>query len=134
MNTFIILSIITVVFLVAGILVNHYTYEDGWSFLLVCIGVLALCGLIGAGVSLINKNTRFVAVQNEYQVITEMIESYDGQDFGNMASLTEAVVHMNQVIARHKAHYNSPWTGLWYSEDIANLEPIRFTGKTPKRE
>ena len=88
MNTFIVLSIIAVVFLVAGILVNRYTYEDGWVFLLVCIGGLAVCGLVGAGVSLINKNTRFIAIQNEYQVITEMVESYDGQDFGNIRHTT----------------------------------------------
>jgi hypothetical protein len=38
----------------------------------------------------------------------------------------EKAVGMNCTIANHKAHYDSKWTGLWHSERIARLEPIRF--------
>jgi hypothetical protein len=58
-----------------------------------------------------------------------MVESYDGQDYGNMSSLVEAVVDMNETIATNKAQYDSKWVGLWYSEKIANLEPITFGKK-----
>lgn len=31
---------------------------------------------------------------------------------------------MNNKIARHKTYYDNKWIGIWFSEDIANLEPI----------
>ena len=130
MLTFIALAIVTVILIVAGIILDKYTYMEFLPGFLVAIGGGTALTAIIWGLFLININTRFQATLNEYQVITEMIDSYDGQDFGNMAALTEQVVKMNNTIASHKAHYTSPWTGLWYSEDIANLEPIRFDRKT----
>ena len=31
---------------------------------------------------------------------------------------------MNNKIARNKAYCNSPWVGIWFSEEIGNLDPF----------
>lgn len=31
---------------------------------------------------------------------------------------------MNNKIARHKTYCNNLWTGIWFSEEIGNLEPF----------
>ena len=36
------------------------------------------------------------------------------------------------ALALLNAHYKSKWTSQWFSEDIANLEPITFAKKTDK--
>ena len=128
MHTFVTLIVATIILFVIGFLVEKFTsYDYEWiSFVSVGIGVCTLIALVISALSLINVNTRFEATQNEYQVIREMVESYDGQDYGNMTALTESVVKINSKIANHKAHYKSEWTGPWFSEDIANLEPITF--------
>ena len=137
MFTFILLFIISFVGLTVGVIVDKFGRSsdlDWLAGLSVSVFVFTFIALIITACTLININTRFEATKNEYAVIREMVESYDGQDYGNMTALTESVVDMNTKIARHKAHYKSKWTGLWYSEDIANLEPITFSQKTEKKE
>ncbi len=128
MYTIILLSILTVVGFVAGWLIDMYTYADGWSFVFYVTGVISVISLTVALCLLINIDRRFDASVYRYETTVEMVNSYAGQDYGNMGSLVEQVVSVNNSIAEHKAHYNSKWTGLWYSERIANLEPIKFGG------
>jgi len=128
MLTIILLSILTVVGLVVGWLINRYTYSDVWSFISYSTGFISGLALITALCLLINIDRRFDADVYQYETTVEMVNSYAGQDYGNMGALVEQVVHVNNSIAVHKAHYNSKWTGLWYSERIANLEPIKFGG------
>ena len=129
MLTFILLLLVTIIGIVGGYLLDKYTWQDGLSVAFMGTGVIVLLGTIITALSLININTRFEATLNEYEMITQMVESYEGQDYGNMSNLTKEVVEMNLKIAQHKAHYKSNWTGLWYSEEIANLEPINFDRK-----
>jgi len=128
MLTIILLSILTVVGLVVGWLIDRYTYADVWSFISYATGFISGLALITALCLLINIDRRFDASVYRYETTVEMVNSYIGQDYGNMGSLVEQVVRVNNSIAEHKAHYNSKWTGLWYSERIANLEPIKFGG------
>jgi hypothetical protein len=128
MLTIVLLSILTVVGLVAGWLIDKYTYADGLIIASYTIGIVSAMALITSLCLLINIDRRFDASVYRYETTVEMVESYTGQDYGNMGSLVEQVVSVNNKIAEHKAHYNSKWTGLWYSERIANLEPIKFSG------
>lgn len=132
MLTIILLSILTVVGLVVGWLIDRYTYADGWSFTFYTTGVISAISLIIALCLLINIDRRFDAAVYRYETTVEMVNSYTGQDYGNMGSLVEQVVRVNNSIAEHKAHYKSKWTGLWHSERIANLEPIKFGGDKNK--
>ena len=128
MSTIILLFILTVVGFVAGWLIDKYTYSDGWSFTSYTIGVISGIALITSLCLLINIDRRFDSAVYKYEATVEMVNSYTGQDYGNMGALVEQVVSVNNNIAEHKAHYNSKWTGLWHSERIANLEPIKFGG------
>ena len=137
MYTIYLFAIIVAVCAILAIVINVVDRCDdffGIKALFASIAVLVFLGGFITGFTLINIDTRFEAIQNEYEVINQMIDSYDGQDYGNMTALTEAVVSMNDKIAQHKAHYKSKWTGLWYSEDIANLQPIVFSKKVPTSE
>jgi hypothetical protein len=128
MLTIILLSILAVVGFVASKLINKYTYADDWAFVSFMTGVVSTIALIIVLCLFINIDRRFDAAVYRYETTVEMVNSYAGQDYGNMGSLVEQVVRVNNSIAEHKAHYNSKWTGLWYSERIANLEPIKFGG------
>lgn len=137
MYTFILLSIIAIICFIVSYLVVRYanSYTFDWvAYTFLSIGIFTIISIIITACTLINIDTRFEAAQNKYEVITQMIDSYNGQDYGNMTTLTEAVVMMNDEIAVHKAHYKSNWTGLWYSEDIANLQPIVFSKKVSASE
>ena len=129
MCTIILLSILSIILFVVGWLIGKYTYEDELAF---CAYLLGTCSFIGLVVSLclfINLDKRFETTINRYETTVQMVESYTGQDYGNMGSLVEQVVSINNTIAAHKAHHDSKWVGLWYSEEIGNLEPITFGKK-----
>ena len=128
MLTIILLSILTVVGLVAGWLIDKYTYADVWAAIFSFAGGLSAVALVFMACLLINIDRRFDAAVYQYETTVEMVNSYTGQDYGNMGALVEQVVSVNNRIAEHKAHYKSKWTGLWHSERIANLEPIKFGG------
>lgn len=134
MYTIILLSILTIVGLLAGWLIDKYTYADGWSFATYLIGGISGVTLVCFLCVLINIDRRIDATIYKYETIVQMVDSYDGQDYGNMGSLVESVVDMNETIAYHKANHDSKWMGLWYSERIANLEPIRFDKNRPALE
>lgn len=128
MLTIILFSILAVVGFVAGWLIDKYTYADGWAFFSFSVGVLSTMALVVVLCLLINIDRRFDASVYKYETTVEMVNSYTGQDYGNMGALVEQVVRVNNNIANHKAHHNSKWVGLWYSERIAKLEPIKFGG------
>ena len=113
---------------VAGWLIDKYTYATTWSGVYYFTGGSAALSLIIMLCSLINIDRRFDATVYRYETTVEMVNSYTGQDYGNMGALVEQVVNVNNIIAEHKAHYSSIWVGPWYSERIANLEPIKFGG------
>ena len=129
MATFISLIALIIISFMGAALIDKYSYESWLAGTLTFIGTFATLILICISLSLINIDKRFETTLNKYEVITEMVESYDGLEFGNMTALTESVVDMNLIIARHKAHYTSIWTGPWYSSKIAELKPITFHKK-----
>ena len=129
MYTIILLSILTIVGFVCGWLIDKYTYADGWACVSYTTGAISVTALIVALCLLINIDKRFDATIYRYETTVRMIDSYAGQDYGNMGSLVEQVVGINNVIAAHKAHHTSKWVGLWHSGRIAGLEPITFDKK-----
>ena len=135
MLTLILLFVVAIIcFIVLAILDKHYEADSFWGVLSGMIGMVTLLIGIGLSISLCNINKRFDATVNEYEAIVQMVDSYKGQDYGNMASLTESIVDMNKTIAEHRAHSKSLWVGLWYSERIANLDIIRFDRNVPRLE
>lgn len=128
MLTIISLFILAVVGIVAGCIIDSKTFYSAWAVISYFIGSVSAITLIIISCLLIGINRRFDAMVYQYETTVEMVNSYTGQDYGNMGALVEQVVCINNGIASHKARYNSPWVGLWYSERIGNLEPIKFSG------
>ena len=128
MLTIISLFILAVVGIVAGCLIDSKTFYSAWAIISYLIGGVSAITLIIISCLLIGINRRFDTMVYQYETTVEMVNSYTGQDYGNMGALVEQVVCINNGIASHKARYNSVWVGLWYSERIGSLEPIKFGG------
>lgn len=128
MLVIILLSILSAVGITVGYLIDSRTFNNGWAAISYIIGGVSTSALVIALILLIGINRRFDTMVYQYETTVEMVNSYTGQDYGNMGALVEQVVNINNGIASHKARYNSVWVGLWYSERIGNLEPIKFGG------
>ena len=131
----ILLSILAVVGITVGYLIDKYDYtctRVGLAGFFSITGGISAIVLVIALMFLIGINRKFDAMVYQYETTVEMVNSYTGQDYGNMGELVGQVVRINNGIANHKARYNSVWVGLWYSERIGNLEPIKFDRRENK--
>lgn len=122
-----------VVFTLASILASKYGSWD-FEWLEIMGGVFSICSFLAMVVivlSLINIDREFDTFINHYNFTKELVVNYEPNDYGNRTALLEDVISINEEIAQHKAYVGNVWTGAWYSEKIAELEPIVFTGKSP---
>ena len=108
---------------------RYHAGRENFGVGMYCIAICATCALIIACGDFINLKARFQRTLYDYENTVRMVESYEGQDYGNMTPLVQSVVDINNEIARQKAHVKSPWRNLWMSEEIANLKPITFPAK-----
>ncbi len=125
MYWFLLFGGIAIVCFLAAWLVDKYTYSDSASFY-AFFGVLAVLIEIVLAISLINKNARFDAFIADYENTVALVETYKGNDYGNMNALSQKIIEINEHIARHKGLSKYKWSSPWYSEKIGNLEPIKF--------
>lgn len=122
-----------VVSTLASILVSKY---GSWDFQWlgttgVVFSIFSFVAMVIIVLSLINIDKSFDAFINRYNFTKELVVNYEPNDYGNRTALLEDVISINEKIAQHKAYVGNVWTGAWYSEKIAELEPIILTGKSP---
>ena len=92
----------------------------------IAFGATATFAFLFCSIGWIVSYYNFKTYIHEYEVTKTMVESYKGQDYGNMTALTESVVKINSKIASHKALSSSILLKGFYSKEVGNLEPITF--------
>jgi hypothetical protein len=116
-----------------SILVSKYGDWD-FEWLEILGGVFSVFSGVTMAVliaSLVNIDRKFDTFVNRYNFTKELVVNYEPNDYGNKTALLDDVISINKKIAEHKAYAGNVWSGAWYSEKIAELEPIVFTGKSP---
>lgn len=126
MGWIILIGVIFLVSLVIALLAMNSYYFDVIGAIAGTVAVVAAIVLFFMGISLINLDRSFDKTINEYELTKNLVESYNGGEYGNVESLTVTMLEINHRIAVHKAYVNNKWSGIWYSEKIANLEPLTF--------
>ena len=106
-----------------------YIYYKKQNEVFVGLGAVAFLAFFGLCIGWIASQYNFKTYIHEYEVTKAMIESYKGQDYGNMNDLTKAVVYINDKIATHKALSNSILLKGFYSKEVGDLKPITFNMK-----
>ena len=116
-------------------LIIGFKLFDGES--LIIIGgisiIISTCILLFCGLNSIDLEKGWEKTKYKYNTLKEMVESYkednikwvDNSNVYNF-QLYEDVIEMNNTIDKHKVYHDSKWVGIWYSEEIGNLEHIKF--------
>lgn len=117
----------------SAILASKY---GGWDFeWLEIVGsvfsIFSFVTMVVLIATLVNINRKFDTFINRYNFTKELVVNYEPNDYGNRTALLDDVISINKKIAEHKAYAGNIWSGAWYSEKIAELEPIILTGKSP---
>ena len=64
----------------------------------------------------------------EYENLKEQSEGLTREDLVDLDILREEILSMNNKIDKNKIYSNSPWCGIWFSEEIGNLQKLTYTG------
>ena len=75
--------------------------------------------------SLIDR--KFEEIKYNYKIKKEVLDYSRGENISSYEriSLTKDLLEINNIIAKHKAYYGNKWNGVFYSEEIGNLEPLK---------
>ena len=106
--------------------ISLYIYYKKQNEVFAGLGAVAILVFLGLCIGWIASQYNFKTYIHEYEVTKAMVESYKGQDYGNMTALTESVVKINNKIANHKALSNSILLKGFYSKEVGDLKPITF--------
>lgn len=104
---------------------NHF-WPDVWEFLsllgIVFNGMLVIGLLIW--LSLVPINIK--SIKADYEVLSTQVEYVRNEGIVTDATLLEKILEMNSTIENHRVFDNSPWIGCFFSEKIANLQPLKL--------
>jgi hypothetical protein len=123
---FIILLIVLIVLSIIIIIISNNKNLDLLNFVGVVVVSISTMALIIMLLILPTMKSDFEQYKNEYQTTKMLIDSYKGEEYGNINALTEKIIYVNDKIASHKAGSKNFWINIWYSEEVGNLEPITF--------
>lgn len=130
MLTFILLggiALITGALLIIGCIFWDWDIDfNGSCVLSVAFFSISVALLIIFGCTLIGIKNDVELFKYRYENTKQLIETYQGNDYGNTGSIVKEVIEINQEIAKNKAYHSDPWVGPWYFEEIGNLEPLTF--------
>lgn len=116
---------LTILFLIIAVILLYIGCKKE-NTACVAFGTLAAFVFLCCAIGWIASYYNFKTYIHEYEVTKVMVESYKGQDYGNMNDLTKAVVYINDKIATHKALSSSILLDGFYSDEVGDLEPLTF--------
>ena len=120
------LTIITLLMLGAAGL--WYGIKKEIDFIVVC-GLLFSAAAVVCLLTLINIGKRFEEEKENYTNLKMQVEDYNAlpDSYKNVSfeyDIRKDVLIMNNNISSHKVMSRSPWTNLWHSREIGNLEKL----------
>ena len=86
------------------------------------VGVILGLMIYGA----VTADVRWAQFKAEYEATKGIVETYHPYYYGNTIDITRQMFEINSTIAKNKARYDNKFYNIWYSEEVANLEPLKF--------
>jgi len=119
---FVALIVLGVVMIIAG----YHWYNDG---MVIGGGALSiLCGIVVVIMlfCLSTLETDFAYYEDQYNNLKEQVEYVEHDDIVTSENLRNQVLKVNNDISKHKRYSQNILVGMWYSERLGNLEPLKL--------
>lgn len=119
--------VLFVALLLLLILVNDKTIKGVFGILVVAVFAGSICGDINSYQTEDDIN-RTIELYGSLKAQVEIVNNSDDKIIRNaiIPDLIERVNKMNKTIKENKNNYDSWWAGVFYSEEIGKLEPLRI--------
>ena len=128
-----ILFMVLIVVCLALVIYGRNGYSD-IADLALPIGVIggAVCTLIFFLILLdaATLPNQFAQIRSEYDNLKEQLADTEKDDIVTRENLRNQVLEMNNKIAEHRNFCHNGWVGMWYSEEIGNLEKLKWSAKS----
>ena len=102
---------------------NKCWYYDELYATLAATLIIAL--VIEVGIACLQP-INFRQIKAQYTVISTQMEQMEKEGIVTDAVLLKEAIEMNKTIENHKVFRADPWLSWYFSEEIANLEPLKL--------
>jgi hypothetical protein len=129
MGLIILFSAILIISVIAVIFTRSNYRWDDWepaAWIGTFIGGFAILVIT---IVLIDQKNEFAYEIEQYQNLRGQVKTLTKDDIVTGENLRNQVLEMNNKISKHRIYSKSPWVGLYYSEEIGNLEPLEWGHK-----
>ena len=125
MGLFIFLALLVIAGLILAIRCKSlYSDVDILGEVVAIMSVIVLVGVLCYSMTLPSK---FSYEKAYYHNLKEQLEYVEHDDILTGENLRNQVLEMNCTISKHKCYSRNFFIGVFFSEEIGNLEPLRYT-------
>lgn len=123
------LLLISILILAAAITLMVISNNKWWDFGFgLSLSIILLDGMLVLGLliwlSLVPVTIK--SIKADYEVLSMQVEYARNEGIVTDATLLEKILGMNSTIEQHHVFDHSLWIGCFFSEEIANLQPLKL--------
>ena len=131
------LLILTIIFLAVGIGMLVYSHKrwdtDGIELIGGLLTILCTIGLLIELLMATMVESKFAYYESQYENLKEQLEYVDSDDIVTGDNLRNQVLDMNNAISKHKCYSQNWFIGMYYSEHVGSLEPLKWKSRTTQK-
>lgn len=113
---------------------TNKTYNDDLYFAGATLTVMGCVSVLIVLVLAIVIPPSLAYEEEKYNNLKEQLQYIEHDDIVTKENLRNQVLDMNNTISSHKIYSHNWWVGLWFSERIGSLEPLRWRNQKEDRK
>ena len=123
------LIISIIIFIISSIVIIYMNSKDiisDWIIIFYTFAIFSILSVIIGLIPLMDIQNKFNQIVYEYEMQQEVLDNTREHNSSyEVFQITPVIFNTNKTIAKHRAYHNNWWVGIYYSEKVGNLKPIK---------
>ena len=123
------LIISIIIFIISSIVIIYMNSKDiisDWIIIFYTFAVFSILSVIIGLIPLMDIQNKFNQIVYEYEMQQEVLDNTREHNSSyEVFQITPVIFNTNKTIAKHRAYHNNWWVGIYYSEKVGNLKPLK---------
>lgn len=123
------LIISIIIFIISSIVIIYMNSKDiisDWIIIFYTFAVFSILSVIIGLIPLMDIQNKFNQIVYEYEMQQEVLDNTREHNSSyEVFQITPVIFNTNKTIAKHRAYHDNWWIGIYYSEKVGNLKPLK---------
>lgn len=123
------LIISIIIFIISSIVIIYMNLKDiisDWIIIFYTFAVFSILSVTIGLIPLMDIQNKFNQIVYEYEMQQEVLDNTREHNSSyEVFQITPVIFNTNKTIAKHRAYHNNWWVGIYYSEKVGNLKPLK---------